>query len=145
MSPLVGLYSPSSNRPNVVLPDPVSPTRARVSPRLISSDTPSTAFSIGRPRGAPGGRRPGIARLPTRPWPTAKYLDTSMVWTIGASGSAADIGTLLAHMRTQSVPAGARPAVHVEHGAADVRGVGGGEEQHGGGDVGRVASDTERY
>src|SRR5215472_18009280 len=145
MSPLVGLYRPRSSRPNVVLPDPVSPTRASVSPRLIASDTPSTALSIGRLRGAPGGRPTGLARMPTLPWPTAKYLDTSMVWTIGVSGSAADMGAILAHVGPQSIPASARPAVHVEHGAGDVRGGGRGEEQHGAGDVGRVTGHAERY
>src|SRR5215467_1638591 len=110
MSPPVGLYSPSSKRPKVVLPEPVSPTSASVSPRLIDSDTPSTAFNVARPR-------------PIEPWPTLKCLVTSRVSMIG--GSASDICMLL-YMRSQPEPACARTAVDIEDGARDVCGVIGG-------------------
>src|SRR3990172_6829339 len=43
-SPAVGLYSCRIARPVVDLPQPLSPTRPRVSPRLIWSVTPSTAL-----------------------------------------------------------------------------------------------------
>src|SRR5689334_196290 len=97
MSPPVGLYSPSSSLPEVVLPDPVSPTGASVSPRLIDSDTPSTALRMVLPR-------------PSDPWPTLKCLVTSLVSMIV---SASGIGTLL-DVRSQAEPAGSGAAVDVE-------------------------------
>ena len=42
-APAVGRSSPASTRPSVVLPQPDSPASPSVSPRAISSDTPSTA------------------------------------------------------------------------------------------------------
>src|SRR6266568_6443967 len=70
MSPLVGRYRPSSRRPKVVLPEPVSPTSARVSPWRIASETPSTAFSVGR-------------AWPSAPRPAEKCLRTSLVSMMG--------------------------------------------------------------
>ena len=43
IEPLVGSSRRSSSRPVVDLPQPDSPTRPSVSPRLTSNDTPSTA------------------------------------------------------------------------------------------------------
>src|SRR5215813_7151132 len=141
MSPPVGLYRPSSRRPNVVLPEPVSPTRARVSPRLMASDTPSTALSTVRPRRS-------------EPWPTLKYLVTSRVSIIGTSASAtlsptpvpadagtsaSDIGPLRVHVGPQPEPARAGAAVDVKDDACNVGGVLGREEEHRAGNVARIA------
>ena len=41
--PPVGRSSPSTSRPNVVLPEPDSPTIPSVVPGLTESDTPATA------------------------------------------------------------------------------------------------------
>ena len=43
--PLVGLLSMRTQRPVVVLPEPLSPTRPSVSPLLILKLTPSTALT----------------------------------------------------------------------------------------------------
>ena len=43
-SPEVGVYRRSRDLPTVVLPQPDSPTRPRVSPGLMEKETPSTAF-----------------------------------------------------------------------------------------------------
>src|SRR5215472_1885770 len=118
MSPLVGLYRPRSRRPYVVLPEPVSPTRASVSPRLMASETPSTALSMGL--GLPSASRPEL-----------KYRATSRVSTTGVSVarsppvricSAADTGNSVADVGCQSVPAGVRPAVDFENRPGDVAG-----------------------
>ena len=45
ISPAVGRSSRRMQRPVVVLPQPLSPTRPSVSPRLMSKSTPSTAFT----------------------------------------------------------------------------------------------------
>src|SRR5208282_3294565 len=136
MSPLVGRYRPSSSRPKVVLPEPVSPTSARVSPRRMVSETPSTAFSVGRVR-------------PTASRPAEKYLATSSVSMIGTSASrpASAAGTWLAAVTglpvpgvaPQREPAGVGAAVHLQHRAGDVARVTGGQEQHRAGDIPRVA------
>src|SRR5215831_3826142 len=118
MSPDVGRYSPRMSRPNVVLPDPVSPTSASVSPRLMASEIPSTALRVGR-------RRPGP------PWPVAKYLVTSMVSMIGTSsampgaggpptGLAARTAGSVGHLVPQRETPGVRAAVDLQHGAGDV-------------------------
>ena len=44
-SPALGGSSPTTMRATVDLPEPDSPTRAKVSPRWIVKPTPSTAFS----------------------------------------------------------------------------------------------------
>ena len=44
-SPPVGLITWRIHLPKVVLPQPLSPTRPRVSPRMIWRDTPSTALT----------------------------------------------------------------------------------------------------
>ena len=44
MLPLVGLTSPIAALPSVVFPEPLSPTRARISPRPRRRETPSTAL-----------------------------------------------------------------------------------------------------
>src|SRR5262249_2809272 len=121
MSPDVGRYSPRISRPNVVLPDPVSPTSASVSPRLMASEIPSTALSVGR-------------RRPATPCPVAKCLVTSMVSMIGtpssapgasgppaglAAGTAGSIGHLVAQRETPGV----RAAVDLQHAAGDVAGL----------------------
>src|SRR5215472_2475486 len=123
MSPPVGLYRRSSRRPNVVFPEPVSPTSASVSPRRIDSDTPSTALSTFLVRRS-------------EPCPTLKYLVTSRVSMSGTSAgttwsllrtvaarSASDIGSLGFHVCAQPEPPGARPAVDVEDRACDVGGI----------------------
>src|SRR5688572_24246224 len=46
--PRVGVYRPQMSRATVDLPQPDSPTSDSVSPRLISKETPSTAFRICR-------------------------------------------------------------------------------------------------
>src|SRR6185312_11275205 len=130
MSPLVGEYRPSSSRPKVVFPEPVSPTSASVWPRRMSSETSSIAFSTGL--------------LPTRPWPTEKYRETLTVEMIGVSGSAADIGALLADVGAQPVPACSRATVDFEHGAGHMTGLRTGEEQHRRRDVHRVPADSQR-
>src|SRR5215470_12478486 len=111
MSPDVGRYRPSIRRPNVVLPDPVSPTSASVSPRWIASEIPSTAFRVAR-------------RPPGPPWPVAKCLVTSTVSMIGrpaAAGAGAPPATLsagtagpVAHVVVQREPPGVRAAVDLE-------------------------------
>ncbi len=45
ITPEVGCSSATTIRPIVVLPQPDSPTTPRVSPRLTSNDTPSTALT----------------------------------------------------------------------------------------------------
>ena len=49
--PAVGSYRPPNVRPTVDLPQPVSPTRPRVSPGMMVNDTASTARTVlsGRP------------------------------------------------------------------------------------------------
>ena len=47
MEPAVGSIRRRISRPTVVLPQPDSPTRPRLSPRLILRSTPSTAFTCG--------------------------------------------------------------------------------------------------
>src|SRR6266487_804215 len=136
MSPDVGRYRPRISRPNVVLPDPVSPTRARVSPRLMASEIPSTALSVGRRPARP-------------PWPVAKCLVTSTVSMIGTSAAAPGVGGPPAglaagtagsfrHVVLQREPARVRAAVDLEHRAGDMAGLRRGEEQHRVRDVARV-------
>src|SRR5215472_8386102 len=138
MSPLVGVYRPSSRRPKVVLPEPVSPTSARVSPRRIVSDTPSTALSVGRAR-------------PIASRPAEKCLATCSVSMIGTSASAASAAaarlsavTALPRVSLQGEPAGVGAAVHLQHRAGDVARVAGRQEEHRAGDVPRVAGLAER-
>src|SRR5690349_7566113 len=151
MSPLVGRYRPSSSRPKVVLPEPVSPTRARVCPRRMARDTPSTALSVGR------GPWPGTLA------PALKCLATSRVSMIGPlapapsapapASPAASAGWIsLAALMAVSVryegfehePPGVRPAVDLQHGAGDVAGRTGGQEQDRLRDVRRVARMAQR-
>src|SRR5215470_2546110 len=128
MSPDVGGYSPRIRRPNVVLPDPVSPTSASVSPRLMASEIPSTALSVGRRRAGP-------------PWPVAKCLVTSMVSMTGASsevpgaggppaGLAAGIAGSVGYLVVQRETPGVRAAIDLQHGAGNVARLRRGEEQH---------------
>src|SRR5690348_14501091 len=145
MSPLVGRYRPSSSRPKVVLPEPVSPTRARVSPRRMARDTPSTALSVGL--AWPGTLAPAL-----------KCLVTSRVSMIGPSAAlfaspAASTGWApLAALMAVSVryegferePPGVRPAVDLQHGAGDVAGRTGGQEQDRVRDVRRVTRLAQR-
>src|SRR2546425_624918 len=49
-SPSVGSISRKRSRPNVVLPHPLSPTSATVSPRRITRSTPSTAWTVAMAR-----------------------------------------------------------------------------------------------
>src|SRR5438128_1294163 len=150
MSPLVGRYRPSSSRPKVVFPDPVSPTRASVSPRRMASETPSTALSVARAR--PVAVQPDAAR------PAEKYLQTSRVSMIGGSappGPAsappaacwplpAVTGVPRSGVRDQCIPAGIRAAVHFEYRAGDVGGRVRAEEEHRLGYVPRVTGPAER-
>src|SRR5215471_16955504 len=141
MSPLVGWYRPSRSRPNVVLPEPVSPTSASVSPRRMVSDTPSTALTA------------GLAR-PLASRPAEKCLATSTVSMIGVSASwpgcasctwlSAVTGLPPVHVRLQREPAGVGAAVHLQHRAGDVAGVAGRQVQHRAGDVARMAGLAER-
>src|SRR5690349_12243393 len=145
MSPLVGRYRPSSSRPKVVLPEPVSPTRARVWPRRMARDTPSTALSVGL--ACPGTLAPAL-----------KCLATSRVSMIGPpapvpAAPAASAGWIaLAALMAVSVryegferePAGVRAAVDLQHGAGDVAGRPGGQEQHRLRDVRRVTRLAQR-
>ena len=48
-APEVGGSSPTTIRASVDLPDPDSPTSAKVSPLAMSNDTPSTAVRVFRP------------------------------------------------------------------------------------------------
>src|SRR6266568_4647222 len=141
MSPDVGRYRPRIRRPNVVLPDPVSPTRARVSPRLMASEIPSTALSVGR--------------RPTPPWPVAKCLVTPTVSMMGTpagapgaggppAGLAAGTAGSLGHVVLQREPARVRAAVDLEHRTGDMAGLRRGEEQHRVRDVARVTGPAER-
>src|SRR3984957_548541 len=107
MSPDVGRYRPSSSRPKVVLPDPVSPTSASVSPRRIVSVTPSTARSSGR--GRPGRAGPA--------WKTFMRAVVSMIGTVSL---ATDTGVPFLRVGGERQPARVRAAVHLEHRAADV-------------------------
>src|SRR5580704_2548424 len=137
MSPLVGRYRPSSSRPKVVLPEPVSPTRARVSPRRMASETPSIAFSVARP---------------ARVRPTEKYLETSRVSMIGGSAwlsvvmAPPPLSTVTAPpgVGGQRVAAGVRPAVDLQDRAGDVGGRVRGQEEHGLGDIARITGPAER-
>src|SRR5437773_3796007 len=132
MSPDVGRYRPSIRRPNVVLPDPVSPTSARVSPRLMAREIPSTALSVAR-------------RPPGPPCPVAKCLVTLTVSMTGrpAAGTGApptgtgappaglSAGTAgpVGHVVVQREPPGVRAAVDLEHRAGDVTCLCRGEKQ----------------
>src|SRR5260221_10402956 len=141
VSPVGGRYKPRRSRPEVVLPEPVSPTSARVSARWIVSDTPSTALSVGLAR--PRGSRPA-----------EKCLETSTVSMIGASSASracpasiwlsAVTALTSADVRVQREPAGVGAAVHLQHRAGDVARVAGGQEQHRAGDVTRMAGLAER-
>src|SRR5215470_2801955 len=143
MSPDVGRYRPSIRRPNVVLPDPVSPTSASVSPRLMASEIPSTALRVGcRPRPGP-------------PWPTGKCLVTSIVSMIDTSAPEPRAGALpaglsagtarpLAYLTVQREAPGVGAAVDVQHRAGDVARFRRGEEQHRAGDVAGVTGLAER-
>src|SRR6266536_5569908 len=168
MSPLVGRYRPSSRRPKVVLPEPVSPTSASVSPRRMASETPSTALSVAR-------ARPVADHLvPARP--AEKCFETSAVSMIGvavlarslieppagaplsaappvvppvvpppaALPLAAVIGIPRSDVRGQRVPAGVRAPVHLEDGAGDIGGGIRGEEEHRLGDIPRIPGPAER-
>src|SRR5712691_9357688 len=150
MSPLVGRYRPSSSRPKVVFPDPVSPTRASVWPRRMASETPSTALSVARAR--PVAVQPEAAR------PAEKYLQRSRVSMIGGSAPPrpasappavgwplpAVTGVPRSGVRSQCIPACIRAAVHVEYRAGDVGGRVRAEEEHGLGDVPRMPGPAER-
>src|SRR5215831_2513694 len=118
MSPDVGRYSPRMSRPNVVLPDPVSPTSASVSPRLMASEIPSTALRVAR-------------RPPGRPWPVAKCLVTPTVSMIGGPPARLPAGTAgpAGHVVVQRVPPGVRAAVDLEHRAGNVTCLRRGEKQ----------------
>src|SRR5258708_31606171 len=141
MSPLVGRYKPRRSRPKVVLPEPVSPTSARVSPRRIASDTPSTALSVGL-------ARPRASR------PAEKCLETSTVSMIGASSASracpasiwlsAVTALASADAALQREPARVGAPLHLQHRAGDVPVVAGGQEQHRAGDVARMAGLAER-
>src|SRR5580704_13898422 len=141
MSPDVGRYRPSIRRPNVVLPDPVSPTSASVSPRLMAREIPSTALRLAR-------------RPPGPPWPVAKCLVTATVSMIGgsaAAGAAAPPARLSAgtagpvtHMVVQREPPGVRAAVDLDHRAGDVARLCRGEKQDRIGDVPWVTGLAER-
>ncbi len=48
IEPALGRYRPTTQRATVDLPQPDSPTRAKVLPRGMSKLTPSTAFRIWR-------------------------------------------------------------------------------------------------
>src|SRR2546429_3760196 len=146
MSPLAGRYRPSSSRPNVVLPEPVSPTRARVSPRRMARDTPSTALSVGlEPCPWPGTLAPAL-----------KCLATSRVSMIGPSAApgpappaawawlAAVTAVPVRHVGLQREPASVGPAVHLEYRAGDVARITGGQEQDRARDVRRVARLAQR-
>src|ERR1700751_1911099 len=132
MSPLVGVYRPSSSRPKVGLAEPVSPTG-------VVSDTPSTALSVGRAR--------AIASRPVE-----KCLVTCSVSMIGTSASPAASAagpwlsavTALPRVGLQREPAGVGAAVHLQHRAGDVARVAGRQEQHRAGDVPRAAGLAER-
>src|SRR5215469_7645660 len=141
MSPLVGRYRPSRSRPNVVLPEPVSPTSASVSPRRIASDTPSTALTVGLARPRPS--RPAGKCLVTL---TVSMIGVSASWPGCASWTWLSAVTALpsAGVRLQREPAGVGAAVHLQHRARDVAGVAGRQEQHRAGDVARIAGLPER-
>ena len=53
-SPRVGGSRPTTMRATVDLPEPDSPTRAKVSPLPMAKDTPSTALALRRRLRAPG-------------------------------------------------------------------------------------------
>src|SRR6202795_4124701 len=46
ISPASGCSSPATSRRVVVLPQPLGPSRVKISPRLISSDVRSTAAAV---------------------------------------------------------------------------------------------------
>src|SRR6266576_6717430 len=143
MSPDVGRYSPRISRPNVVLPDPVSPTSASVSPRLMASEIPSTALRVRcRPR-------------PRPLWPTGKCLVTSTVSMTGTSAPGPGAGALpaglsagtarpVAGLTVQREAPGVRAAVDLQHRARDMARFCGGEEQYRVGDVAWVTGLAER-
>src|SRR5215469_6833417 len=141
MSPLVGRYRPSRRRPNVVLPEPVSPTSASVSPRRIAGDTPSTALTVGLARPMPS--RPAEKCLATS---TVSMIGVSASWPGGLSWTWLSAATALPSARAalQREPAGVGAAIHLEHRAGDVPGVAGGQEQHRAGDVARIACLAQR-
>src|SRR5512146_594548 len=148
MSPLVGRYRPSSSRPKVVLPEPVSPTRARVSPRRMARDTPSTALSVGLdPRPCPGTLAPALKCLATSRvsmiGPPAT-LPASPAASTGWASLAALMAVSVRHEGLEREPPGVRPAVDLQHGAGDVAGLTGGQEQHRVRDVRRVARLAQR-
>src|SRR5689334_19834237 len=125
MSPDVGRYRHRIRRPNVVLPDPVSQSSAKVSPRMMAREIPSTALRVAR-------------RPPGPPWPVAKCLVTATVSMIGRSSGGAvaapaalSAGTAgpVAHVVVQREPPGVRAAVDLKHRAGDVTRLRGGEKQ----------------
>src|SRR5258706_15961120 len=130
MSPLVGRYRPRRSRPKVVLPEPVSPPSARVSPRWIVSDTPSTALSVGLAR--PRGSRPAEKCLETS---TGSMIGVSGSWACPASIWLSAVTALTsADAAVQREPAGAGAAVRLQHRAGGVAGGAGRQERHRAGD-----------
>src|SRR5512143_3732503 len=75
MRPLVGSIRRSTMRPMVVLPQPDSPTRPKLSPRRTAKDTPETAFT----------QAVGWARIPP---PKGKCLTSSVTCSRGVSAIA---------------------------------------------------------
>src|SRR5690348_5125919 len=149
MSPLVGRYRPSSSRPKVVLPEPVSPTRARVSPRRMARDTPSTALSVGL--AWPGTLAPALKCLATSRvsmiGPSATLLAPAPVSPAASAGWISLAALMAVSVRYEGFehePPGVRPAVDLQHGAGDVAGRPGGQEQHRLRDVRRVARLAQR-
>src|SRR5690242_3357389 len=150
MSPLVGRYRPSSSRPKVVLPEPVSPTRARVSPRRMARDTPSTALRVGF--AWPGTLAPALKCLVTSRvsmiGPPAPVLPAPAPASPAASTGWVSLAALMAvsvrYEGFEHEPPGVRPAVDLQRGAGDVAGRPGGQEQDRVRDVGRVTRLAQR-
>src|SRR5581483_4866216 len=121
MSPLVGRYRPSSSRPKVVLPEPVSPTRARVWPRRMARDTPSTALRVGL--ACPGTLAPALKCLATSRvsmiGPLAPVLSAPVPALPAASAGWIALAALMAvsvrYEGFEREPAGVRPAVDLQH------------------------------
>src|SRR5690606_17847160 len=63
---------PSMARPRVVLPEPLSPTSAKVEPGLMAKDTPSTASRNGSPTPATRARIGPMMRKRTRRFSTSR-------------------------------------------------------------------------
>src|SRR5690349_22295677 len=125
MSPLVGRYRPSSSRPKVVLPEPVSPTRARVWPRRMARDTPSTALSVGL--AWPGTLAPALKCLATSrvsmigpSAPALSALPASPAASTGWVSLAALMAVSVRYEGFEHEPPGVRPAVDLQHGAGDM-------------------------